>query len=100
MFGDLKEQIQQAQKEMKDRLEQEEVSGTSAEGKVEVKVNGNRKLLSLQLDDEFYAGSGPREMENKIKEALNDALSKAEGIAEEEMKNSAKGMLPNIPGLF
>lgn len=100
MFGNIKEQIQKAQEDMKKRLEQEEVNGSSAEGKVQVKVNGNRQLLSIHIDEEFYGNTDPGEMEAKIMEAMNEALGKAEEIAEEEMKNSAKAMLPDIPGLF
>lgn len=96
MLGNLKEQFQEVQNEIKKKLEQQEISGEAGDGKVKVVVNGNRKLLSIDLDDEYYSRAKKGELQTFITEALNDALDKAEEVAEEEMKNSVKGILPGI----
>lgn len=100
MFGNLKEKLLEAQAEMKKKLAGIEIMGESAEGKIKVKVNGNRKIMAVNIDPELYSEKEVSEVENLVMEAANEALEKAEEVAEEEMVNSAKGALPNIPGLF
>lgn len=98
MFGNLKDQLKEAQLELKNRLEKEKSTGEAAEGKVKIVVNGNRKLLSVHIDPALYEEQKADAMEALIMEAANKALNKAEIIAEDEMINSAKDMLP--PGLL
>lgn len=100
MFGNLKEQIKEAQAEMKQKLEEMEIAGEADGGKVKVLVNGNRKMKSVTLAPGLTAEKSEEEIQNLILEASNQALNEAEKISEDEMMNSAKGMLPNIPGLF
>ncbi len=98
MFGNLKDKIKDAHEEMKVKLEQVTQTGSAADGKVKVEVNGNRKVLTVLLDPQVYRDSKPEEMEDLVREAANNALKKAELHAEDEMVNMAKGMLP--PGLL
>ncbi len=100
MFGNLKDKLLEAQAEMKKKLGGIEIMGESAEGKIKVNVNGNRKVIAINIDPDLYSEKEVSEVENLIMEACNEALEEAEKVAEEEMVNSAKGALPNIPGLF
>ncbi|MCF8217483.1 MAG: YbaB/EbfC family nucleoid-associated protein [Bacteroidales bacterium] len=96
MFGNIKEQLKSAQSEMKEKLAETQVSGKAGEGKVEVVVNGNRKMISLDIAPELFEAKNQEEIQQLIIEASNDALTQAENIAEDEMMNSAKNMLPGI----
>lgn len=100
MFGNLKEQIKEAQLEMKQKLEQMEINGDAMDGRVKVVVNGNRKILSIDIDAELYQEVNRDELQELVKQASNMALDKAEKVGEEEMMNSAKGILPGMSGLF
>ncbi|MFW6019716.1 MAG: YbaB/EbfC family nucleoid-associated protein [Bacteroidales bacterium] len=100
MFGNIKEQLKTAQKEMKENLEEKYATGTAGEGKIEVVVNGNRKMISLNIAPELAEAENIEEIQQFILEASNNALNKAEKMAEDEMMNLAKNMLPDLPGLF
>ncbi|MCF8331319.1 MAG: YbaB/EbfC family nucleoid-associated protein [Bacteroidales bacterium] len=100
MLGNLKEQIKEAQAEMKQKLEQMEIEGEVEQGLLKVVVNGNRKVLSIDVDAALYEQLNRDKLQDMIKQASNLALDKAEKIAEEEMMNSAKGVLPGMAGLF
>ena len=39
------------------------------------------------------------ELQDLLVLAVNDALKKAKKVEEEEMKGTAKGILPNMPGM-
>ena len=96
MFGNLKGQLETAQKEMKEKLAETRVKGEAEDGKVEVVVNGNRKMISLNIASELYETKKQKEIQDLIIEASNQALDQAEKIAEDEMMDSAKNMLPGI----
>ncbi|MGM0612362.1 MAG: YbaB/EbfC family nucleoid-associated protein [Bacteroidota bacterium] len=96
MFGNIKEQLKTAQNEMKDKLAETQITGKAEDGKVEVVVNGNRKMISIDIAPELFETKNQEEIQQLIIEASNDALQQAEQIAEDEMMNSAKNMLPGI----
>lgn len=98
MFGNIKDmmgKLQEAQaqaQEMKERLEQVEIK-ENYQG-VELIVNGNRKVRDLKIDPKLLEDH--EELEDKLLLALNQALQKAEGLHEAEMKSMAKGMMPGM----
>lgn len=81
--------------EMKKKLEQMEVKGESYDGEVTIIANGSRKVLSVHIKEEIFTGKSRPEIEHLIKEAVNDATTKADRMMAEEMK----AIMPNIPGL-
>ncbi|MEJ5350281.1 MAG: YbaB/EbfC family nucleoid-associated protein [Melioribacteraceae bacterium] len=103
MQGMLK-QIQKMQEEMakvQAELENKTVTEESGGGMVKVVANGKKEIISITIDDEILK-SGDKEMiEDLIVAAVNKALHSAGKLAEEEIGNITKGMLPpgfNIPG--
>jgi len=103
MQGMLK-QIQKMQEEMakvQAELENKTVAEESGGGMVKVVANGKKEIISITIDDEILK-SGDKEMiEDLIVAAVNKALQSAGKLAEEELGNITKGMLPpgfNIPG--
>lgn len=91
--------IKSKMEETKNKLEQTEIHAISSNGKIQVTANGNRKILEIKIDDDFYAHSSKTEMIETLKEAINEAASKSDVLMKDQMKNATAGLLPNIPGL-
>ncbi|MDX5436780.1 MAG: YbaB/EbfC family nucleoid-associated protein, partial [Pontibacter sp.] len=73
--------------------------GAGGAGLVKARVNGQRTLLKFYFDDAFI-NTNDREMVNDlVVAAVNNAMLTAGERAQEEMKKSTEGLLPNIPGL-
>ena len=97
-------QVQKMQAEMEkvqNELENKVVTEESGGGMVKATANGKKGLISIEIDNEIIE-SGDKEMiEDLIVAAVNKALDSAGKMAEDEMGNVTKGMIPpgmNIPG--
>jgi DNA-binding YbaB/EbfC family protein len=104
MQGMLK-QVQKMQAEMEkvqNELGNKTVSAESGGGMVKATANGKKEIISIEIDNEVIS-SGDKEMiEDLVVAAVNKALESANKLAEEEMANVTKGMMPpglNIPGM-
>ena len=106
-IGDILKQA----KEMKKALDQHksELSKVIFEGhsmgrKIIVKVDGNQKVLSINIDPSLEFNNLPK-FENSVVDATNQALKKATNESEKRMSKLSGGMLGNlgdgfkIPGL-
>ena len=103
MAGMMK-QIQKMQSEMQKKQEElanKNVTEESGGGMVKATCNGQKELISLEIDEEI-AKSGDKEMlEDLIVAAVNKSLEAAGKLAEDELGSVTKGMIPpgmNIPG--
>ena len=102
MFGGMKNKLQEMQQKMaeiKDRLGNITVIGESAEGRIKVTANGNRQITNIAISGDDSFKQDPQFAE-QLRLATNRALDQAEKVSEAEMQGAAKGMLPNIPGMF
>lgn len=103
MFGNLSgmmDKLKHAQQEVektKVRLDSVLVDETSADGKIKVTLNANRKIKSITIDDALL--NDVEELEDFLIITLNKAIDKASKINETEMANAAKSGMPNIPGM-
>jgi len=62
-------------------------------------VTGTRELLKLRIDPQVIDSKDPQMLQDLIVAAVNQALQKARGLEEEEMRRTAMGMgLP--PGML
>lgn len=50
--------------------------GSAAWGKIKMVVDGNRKILSINIDDELMKPSDKQNVQDGLIEAYNDALKK------------------------
>lgn len=98
MFSKLKEikDLRSQAKSLQSALKDEHVETTAAWGKLKVKMNGNQEVEAVQIDPELLTPSKKSDLENAIKEAINDANHKVQKIMAEKVR--ASGGL-NIPGL-
>ena len=97
-------QIQKMQADMakvQAELENKQVTEESGGGMVKATANGKKEIVSIVIDEEI-AKSGDKEMlEDLVVAAVNKALQTAGKMAEDELSNVTKGMIPpglNIPG--
>ncbi|WP_018477432.1 YbaB/EbfC family nucleoid-associated protein [Pontibacter roseus] len=98
MLGKMKE-VQAKLKEAQDNLQHVTVTAESGAGLVKATVNGQRKLLKIEIDESIM-NTNDRDMVNDlVVAAVNNAMLTAGERAQEEMKKHTEGLLPNIPGL-
>ena len=98
MMGKMKE-VQAKLKEAQDKLQDITVTAESGAGLVKATVNGQRKLLKIDIDDTIMNVSDREMVNDLVVAAVNNAMLKAAERAQEEMRKNTEGLLPNIPGL-
>ncbi len=103
MQGMLK-QIQKMQQDM-EKVQQELANKTITEesggGMVKATVNGKKELISIAIDNEILSSGDKEMLEDLVVAAVNKALTAAGKLAEDDLANVTKGMIPpgfNIPG--
>ncbi|MCR8846544.1 YbaB/EbfC family nucleoid-associated protein [Paenibacillus sp. SC116] len=90
----MQEQMLKAQEGLADKIS----NGTSGGGAVSVEVNGHKKVLSITIKPEVVDADDIEMLQDLIITAVNDALTKAEDMANDDMAKFTGGM--KIPGLF
>ena len=101
MFDMMKKlhEAQRQMKEIKDRLDNITVTGSSKNQEVIARANGNRKILGIEFANDIDL-KNKTELESFVLEATNNALVEAEKVNESEMKAAAGSMMPGMGGLF
>ena len=104
MFGNMKEMLKQAQNmksqmdKVKKELEQIEVEGSDSNGGCVVKMTADMKVTEVLLDETLLS-SNKEVIDNAIKVATNDALTKAKDTAAKKLKSLTGGLRDMLPGL-
>jgi DNA-binding YbaB/EbfC family protein len=98
MMGKMKE-VQVRLKEAQDSLVLLKVSGESGGGMVKATVNGKRQLIALDIDAAILKAEDKTILQDLVIAAVNKASDDAEILAKEQLKKSAEGLIPNIPGM-
>ncbi len=97
-------QIQKMQAEMEKvqaELANKTVTEESGGGMVKATANGKKEIISIEIEDEVINSEDKEMLEDLVVAAVNKALESAGKMAEEEMANITRGMIPpgmNIPG--
>jgi nucleoid-associated protein EbfC len=103
-MGNILKQAQQFQAKMaklQEEMGEKTVEASSGGGMVTVVANGKQEILSVKIEPEVIDRSEKEMLEDLIVAAVNDALTKAKNMVQEEMGKLTRGLnLPNIPGLF
>jgi len=100
MFGKIQEmqsKMQEAQEGLNDVIVEAEAGG----GMVKVKANGNKQIISIEMDDDVVDPKDKEMLEDLIVAGVNKALEKAEAASKEKMQDMYKNMMPGggIPGM-
>ncbi len=94
-------QMQQMQNKMikaQEELAHETVTATAGGGAVTVEMNGHHEVVSVTLDPAAVDPDDVEMLQDMIVAAFNDALQKAQDLAQKKMSAITGGL--NIPGLF
>lgn len=92
-LGDLKKKMEEA----KDHLEKVQVSGTAGDQEICITMNGNRKVLDIQIADHLLFPEKREEVQELLELAMNRALEAADKVNEAEMKSAGRDLLPGLP---
>ncbi len=102
MLGNLPKMREQVEG-LQARLGQLVADGDAGAGMVKVRVNGRMEVLSCTLTDDALKTCDREMLEDLIKAAVNQAISKARLLVAEETSKMATGLgLPpgmNLPGM-
>lgn len=99
-FDEIMKMAQNAQAELQkaqDNLDQVEVEGAAGGGLVKIRATAKGRILSVDLDESLLAPSEKAMLEDLIAAAINDAKTKADAAAAEELQKMQSG-LPLPPG--
>ena len=94
-LGQMMKQAQEMQvrmQEMQDKLEQMEVEGASGGGMVRITMTAKGAARSVQIDPTLFESKDAEMLEDLIVAAVNDAKTKAETVAADEMKELTGGL--------
>lgn len=100
-MNQMMKQVKKMQAQMlkaQEELEHKTVEGSAGGGVVNVVVNGHKKLLSIDIKPEAVDPDDIEMLQDLVLTAVNDALTKAEDLANSDMGKYTGGM--KIPGLF
>ena len=83
-----KAQLDQAQAS----LDKIEVEGVSGGGLVKIKATAKGKILGVTIDDSLLVPAEKTMLEDLVAAAINDARTKADAVAGEQMEKMTGGM--------
>ena len=96
--------IKQAQKMQEDmaakqaELEEREYDVSAGGGVINVKINGKKEIMSVNIDPDVIDPDDKETLEDLIVAAVNEAIKKVESVSADEMQKITGNM--SIPGMF
>ncbi len=99
-MGTLMKQAQQFQSKMaklQEDLGNETVEVSAGGGMVTVVANGRQEIVSIHIEPEVIDPEDTEMLQDLILAAVNDAVSRARNMMNEQMKKLTQGI--NIPGI-
>jgi DNA-binding YbaB/EbfC family protein len=75
-----------------EELDKIEVEGMSGAGMVKIRATAKGRILSVEIDESLLVASEKQMVEDLVAAAINDARTKADRAAEEEMKKMTAGL--------
>ena len=94
MMGRSKEMKEKGE-EVKQSLELSRIYTEGAGGDIKIEMNGNRKLIRLQIAPGLQHGDN-NVLQEQLLLTFNKAVAEADKVFEEEMKKAAGGFLPGL----
>ena len=94
----LMKQAQQMQEKLQKQMEAMVVDATAGGGMVSVKMNGQKQLLSIQIEPEVFSGGDKDMLQDLIVAAVNEGNRKVDEALQGQLGNMTGGL--KIPGLF
>ncbi len=94
----LMKQAQKMQEQLQKQMESTVVEATAGGGMVSVKMNGNKQLLSIQIDPEVFSGGDKDMLQDLVVAAVNAGIRKVDEALAGQLGNMTGGL--KIPGLL
>src|SRR5206468_7053736 len=94
----LMKQAQKMQEQLQKNMETTVVDASAGGGMVSVKMNGNKQLLSVQIDQEVFTGGDKDMLQDLIVAAVNEGIRKVDEAMSDQLGGLTGGL--KIPGLF
>ncbi len=82
---DLKDMRDQAN-QIKSMLKEETVHADAAGGKVNMVMDGNQEVLSVEIDQEMLTPDKKEDLEKAMREVTNDAVKKAQRLMAQKLQ--------------
>ena len=86
------------QEQLQKSMEATVVEASAGGGMVSVKMNGNKQLLSVQIEQEVFTGGDKEMLQDLVVAAVNEGIRKVDEALAGQMGNLTGGL--KIPGLF
>ncbi len=102
---DMNALMRQAQKMQEDmavkqaELEEREYDITAGGGVINVKINGKKEILAINIEPEIIDPDDKETLEDILVAAVNEAIKRVEDTNSDEM-SKITGSLPGMPGMF
>ncbi|WP_100374354.1 YbaB/EbfC family nucleoid-associated protein [Bacillus sp. FJAT-45037] len=100
-MGSMMKQMQKMQKQMmkaQEELKEKTVEATAGGGMVTVIASGDKRIVDVQISEDVVDPDDIDMLQDLVLAATNEALKKADELAEQDMGKFTKGM--NMPGMF
>jgi nucleoid-associated protein EbfC len=94
----LMKQAQQMQEKLQKQMESMVVEATAGGGMVSVKMNGQKQLLSVQIEPDVFSGGDKDMLQDLIVAAVNEGVRKVDEALQGQLGSMTGGL--KIPGLF
>ena len=98
MFGNLFGDIERQQQEIKAKLADISVQGSSGDGAVIVTATAARRITNIKLDYQMLDIQDKEMVEDLVLEAINRALEQAEAEEGQHMQQALDRMMPGGVG--
>ena len=86
------------QEKLQKQMETTVVDATAGGGMVSVKMNGQKQLLSIQIEPEVFSSGDKDMLQDLIVAAVNEGIRKVDDIMQNQLGGLTGGL--KIPGLF
>jgi DNA-binding YbaB/EbfC family protein len=91
-------QAQKMQEQLQKQMEATVVEATAGGGMVSLKMNGNKQLISIQIDAEVFASADKEMLQDLIVAAVNECVRKVDEALSGQLGGLTSGL--KIPGMF
>jgi DNA-binding YbaB/EbfC family protein len=91
-------QVQQLQEQLQRQLDELLVEASAGGGMVAVKMNGQKQLISVQIDPEVFSTKDAEMLQDLVLAAVNEAARQVDEHLASRMGGLANSL--NIPGLM
>lgn len=90
-------EMQEKIKEAQANLNNIKTTAEAGAGMVKATVNGNKQVLSIEVDNDIISVEDKEMMQDLIVAAVNRALADIENSSKDEMQKATQGIMPNMP---